>query len=316
MPSGGCDVSLRLIQGGVEKIYMLAAPWEPTASPLSSGSLKTEAINLPAADGAVTLAELLLTPDAQTEGLPANPQVLATWAPVMPDPAGFALPPVAGNSSSISMTAATGFSEEGPVQYLFTETTGNPGGTSSGWQSSPIYTDIGLQPSTAYSYTVTMRAGSHVGRASAPASATTPPPGIPGNITFDKFVSAYSAGTPKTFSFDASDSDKLVLIVSGEHSNPGSLSGNVKTITYDGVSLTKAVEQNPVSSSLITTSDLWYLDNPLSATRPRRPDSRACGHPSDRSKAMETTMCMPPSPCREPRRASTVPGRSQSAHPP
>jgi hypothetical protein len=60
-PAGGCDLSLRLIQGGVEKIYMLAAPWEPAVDPLSGGSLKTEAINLPAADGPVTLAELLLT---------------------------------------------------------------------------------------------------------------------------------------------------------------------------------------------------------------------------------------------------------------
>ncbi len=261
-PAGGCDLSLRVIQGGVEKIYMLAAPWEPGASPFAGSSLKTEAINLPASDGPVTLAELLLTPDAQINGLPENPEVLYTWAPITPDPAGFAVPPAAGNSSSISMTATTGFSGEGPVEYLFTETSGNPGGSSSGWQSSPIYTDIGLQPSTTYTYTVTKRAGSFTGRSSEPASATTPAAGIPGEITFDGFVSGYLGGTPKTFTFDASDSDKLVVIVSGEHSNPGSLAGNVKAITYDGVSLTKAVEQNPVSSTLQTTSDLWYLDNP------------------------------------------------------
>ena len=261
-PAGGCDVSLRLIQGGVEKIYMLAAPWEPSADPLTSGSLKTEAINLPAADGAVTLAELLLTPDAQLNGLPENPQVLATWAPVMPDPASFSVLPLAGNSTSITMTATGGFSEEGPVQYLFTETSGNAGGSSSGWQSSPIFTDIGLQPSTTYSYNVTLRAGTYTGRASASASATTSAAGLPGTITFDKFVSAYSAGTPKTFTFDASASDKLVVIVTGEHNFPNNITGNVKTVTYDGVSLIKAVEQNPASTSLITTSDLWYLDQP------------------------------------------------------
>ena len=261
-PTGGCDLSLRLIQGGVEKIHMLAAPWEPTVDPLTSGSLKTEAINLPAADGPVTFVELLLTPDAQINGLPANPQVLATWAPVMPDPASFALLPLAGNSSSITMTATIGFSESGPVEYLFTETSGNPGASSSGWQSSPIYTDIGLQPFTTYSYTVTMRAGTYTGRASASASATTPPAGLPGSITFDKFVSAYTAGTPKTFTFDARASDKLVVIVTGEHNFANNITGNVKTITYDGVSLIKAVEQNPASTSLITTSDLWYLDKP------------------------------------------------------
>jgi hypothetical protein len=261
-PTGGCDLSLRVIQGGAEKIYMLAAPWEPTADPLTSGSLKTEAINLPAADGSVTLAELLYTPDAQLNGLSENPQVLYTWAPVMPDPAGFSVLPVAGTSSAISMTATIGFSDEGPVEYLFTETSSNPGGSSSGWQSSPFFTDIGLQPSTTYSYTVTLRAGTHTGRASAAAAATTSSSGIPGTITFDKFVSAYIGGSTKTFMFDASASDKLLVIVSGEHNFPGNLTGNVKTVTYDGVSLTKAVEQNPVSSSLITTSDLWYLDHP------------------------------------------------------
>jgi hypothetical protein len=261
-PAGGCDLSVRLIQGGVERILMLAAPWEPAADPLASGSLKTEAINLPAADGPVTRVELLLTPDAQVNGLPANPEVLATWAPVMPDPATFAVPPVAGNSSVISMTATPGFSDEGPVEYLFTETTGNSGGSSSDWQSSPTYTDTGLQPSTAYSYTVTLRAGASTGRASAPASATTAAAGIPGDITFDGFVTINSGGDPKTFTFDASGSDKLVVVVTGEHNNPGSTLGDIVSITYDGVSLTKAVERSPVGSSLQTTSDLWYLDHP------------------------------------------------------
>jgi hypothetical protein len=205
---------------------------------------------------------LLFTPDAQLNGLPENPQVFYTWAPVMPDPAGFSVLPVAGTSSAISMTATIGFSDEGPVEYLFTETSGNPGGSSSGWQSSPFFTDIGLQPSTTYAYTVTLRAGTYTGRASAAAAAMTSSSGIPGTITFDNFVSAYVGGSTKTFMFDASASDKLVVIVSGEHNFPGNLTGNVKTVTYDGVALTKAVEQNPVGSTLITTSDLWYLDHP------------------------------------------------------
>ena len=280
-PSGGCDLSLRLIQGGVEKIYMLAAPWEPAADPLSGGSLKTEAINLPAADGPVTLAELLLTPDAQSNGLPANPQVLATWAPVTPDPATFAVPPAAGNTSTISMTSTTGFSDEGPVEYLFTETSGNPGGSSSGWQSSPSFTDTGLQASTTYSYTVTMRAGEVTGRASAAAMATTGSAGILADITLDAFVSTYLAGSTKAFTFDASASDKLVVIVTGEHNFSGNTSGNVKSVTYDGVSLAKAVEQNPVSSTLQTTSDLWYLDEPAVATTSANKNDTAPGTPGN-----------------------------------
>jgi len=42
------------------------------------------------------------------------------------------------------MTATTGSDDNGPVEYLFTETSGNPGATSSSWQTSPNYTDSGL----------------------------------------------------------------------------------------------------------------------------------------------------------------------------
>ncbi len=78
-PSGGCDVCVRVVQGGVTNTYMLAASWDTAADPLSAGSLQTAAVNLRASDGAVTKIELLLTPNAQVNGLPANPQVLYTW---------------------------------------------------------------------------------------------------------------------------------------------------------------------------------------------------------------------------------------------
>jgi hypothetical protein len=92
--------------------------------------------------------------------------------------------------------------------------------------------------------------------------ATTAVAGLPGTITFDGFVTDNTGGAPKTFTFDASHSDKLVVVVTGEHNNPGSTAGDVVSITYDGVLLTKAVEQSPVSPTFLTTSDLWYLDNP------------------------------------------------------
>ena len=78
-PSGGCDFSLRIVQGGQTKIYMLAASGVSNGDPLSSSSMKTAAVNLPATDGEITKVELLLTPDAEDNGLPANPQVLYTW---------------------------------------------------------------------------------------------------------------------------------------------------------------------------------------------------------------------------------------------
>jgi Family of unknown function (DUF6288) len=71
--------------------------------------------------------------------------------------ASFEFVPKPISPTAISMTATTGTSANGTVQYLFTETSGNPGGSSSGWQISPSYTDSGLTASTRYTYTVTMR---------------------------------------------------------------------------------------------------------------------------------------------------------------
>ncbi len=93
--------------------------------------------------------------------------------PPSPNPAGFASVPSANGDSAISMTALTGTDASGPVEYLFTETNG----TSSGWQTSPSYTDDGLNPSTQYTYTVTMRDRlGNTGTASDPVSATTAAP--------------------------------------------------------------------------------------------------------------------------------------------
>lgn len=94
--------------------------------------------------------------------------------PPLPSPAGFSVAPRPVGPSSITMTATTGIDPSGPVEYLFTETSGNWGGTSSGWQTSPVYTDDGLLQDLVYSYTVTMRdALGHTGSA---AIATTASP--------------------------------------------------------------------------------------------------------------------------------------------
>jgi len=76
-----------------------------------------------------------------------NPHLLT------PDPAEFAEYPAALSSMSISMSAVPGTASAGPVEYLFTEA----GGDVSGWQSSPAYIAVNLQPGTEYTYTVTMR---------------------------------------------------------------------------------------------------------------------------------------------------------------
>jgi hypothetical protein len=73
-----------------------------------------------------------------------------------PNPMTWASAPAAVSSSSIAMTASTASDPSG-VEYFFDETSGNSGGSDSGWQDSATYTDTGLDASTQYTYTVTAR---------------------------------------------------------------------------------------------------------------------------------------------------------------
>jgi hypothetical protein len=202
-PTGGCDATLRITQGGVVKTFMLAASYDTTADPQNASSLFTEAVNIPAAGGTVTKVELLLTPDAQINGLPANPQVLYTWTPAAaptPNPTTFTIAPNATGPHEITMTAATAVGDSdfnGSIEYLFTETSGNLGGTSSAWQSSPVYTDTNLQPNTTYRYTVTVRSGisKATGSPSVAASATTTPTVATKTIQTTGGTNSWTTGT-------------------------------------------------------------------------------------------------------------------------
>ena len=78
-PNGGCDVSLRIVQGGETRTVMLAIEMDYDADPLTADSFNTRAVNLKASEGEVTKIELLLTPNAEVDGLPNNPQVLYSW---------------------------------------------------------------------------------------------------------------------------------------------------------------------------------------------------------------------------------------------
>ena len=80
-PKDGCDVCLRVLQGGVESLYLLPASWDTTIAATEGSALITRAINLPAKDGDVEKIELLLTPEAQSVGLPNSPTILDTWSP-------------------------------------------------------------------------------------------------------------------------------------------------------------------------------------------------------------------------------------------
>ena len=75
------------------------------------------------------------------------------------DTDGFAIPPIANGADEVTMTSVSGVAAVGPVEYRFTETTGNWGGTDSDWQASPTNLDTGLVPGTRYAYKVEMRDG-------------------------------------------------------------------------------------------------------------------------------------------------------------
>lgn len=70
--------------------------------------------------------------------------------------------------------------------------------------------------------------------------------------------------------FDASGSDKLVFIVTGEHGFNQTANGTIGTVTYDGVELTTAVTRSPIRAAdgppVVLVDDTWnaifYLDNP------------------------------------------------------
>jgi hypothetical protein len=76
-----------------------------------------------------------------------------------PDPAEWVVVPVAASATSITMEAYA--VDLGGVEYYFEETSGNPGGSDSGWISSPSYTDVGLDDAFSYSYRVKARDASH-----------------------------------------------------------------------------------------------------------------------------------------------------------
>jgi hypothetical protein len=81
-------------------------------------------------------------------------------------------------------------------------------------------------------------------------------------IEIDGFDSWHADSTTLTGTFDASGSDKLVVVVTGEHGHNNN-AGACSSITYDGVLLTEAVNRNAITGGTDTLyNDIWYLDAP------------------------------------------------------
>lgn len=93
-------------------------------------------------------------------------------------------------------------------------------------------------------------------------------------IIVDGFDNWNSGGSPIVGNFDASGSDKLVVIVTGEHGFNQTGNGQGGDVTYDGVLMTRIIDRNPIKADagppvvLVddTFQDMWYLDNPATST--------------------------------------------------
>lgn len=87
------------------------------------------------------------------------PAVPADVTPPSPDPMTFSVLPTTLSTSSITMSATTATDATNPVQYYFEESTGNPGGSQSGWTGVTSFVDSGLQANTPYTFRVKARDG-------------------------------------------------------------------------------------------------------------------------------------------------------------
>jgi len=75
-----------------------------------------------------------------------------------PDPMTWSAEPAATGHDAITMTATAASSSDGTgVEYFFEEVSGNAGGSDSGWQDNPSYTDTGLTGGTTYCYRLKAR---------------------------------------------------------------------------------------------------------------------------------------------------------------
>ena len=89
-------------------------------------------------------------------GSQSTPACSGDTTPPTPDPMTWTTVPYSTGISSGQMLATTATDSSG-VEYFFDETSGNDGGSDSGWQDSSEYTDEGLQAGATYIYQVRAR---------------------------------------------------------------------------------------------------------------------------------------------------------------
>lgn len=182
---------------------------------------------------------------SQFTGAPSTPVASAATpsvdnTPPSPDPMTFAVAPAKLDYRSVTMTATTATDDSG-VEYYFTETSGNPGGTNSGWQDSPVYTDTGLGPNTTYSYTVKARDKSGALNETTPSAAT--------QVTTDIKGSA-------TIAWTVSDITGNVSEISTNGTLVDARAGNTANVTVNGVTFLSVANSGNLFDSLFANDNI------------------------------------------------------------
>jgi hypothetical protein len=135
-----------------------------------------------------------------------RPAIPEDFDPPSPDPMTFASNPAPMSSTVITMAATTATDDSLPVQYYFEETSGNPGGSDSGWQAPTTYQDSGLTPNTMYSYSAKARD-----------SETTPNETTPSGVE----STASAIQTPVNMGFQNLTGSSVELVAAGAYTNLG-----------------------------------------------------------------------------------------------
>ncbi len=182
--------------------------------------------------------------------------------PPSPNPATFISSPVAIGDAVISMTATTASDDSLPIEYNFDETSGNSGGTDSGWQQSSVYYDHELMGGTQYCYMVQSRDGQgNTTAASANSCATT---AVEDGFT-DVSVGPGQIFTPANITINVGDTVQWTFLEDG-HNVWAGLSGghnfylnNPSQILF--ASSAVPVVTNPNGFVYSMTFDQTFLDN-------------------------------------------------------
>jgi hypothetical protein len=162
-----------------------------------------------------------------------------------------------GNSGSAAITVASVTATGNPAVFQVAVNVSSPGTLKVAILAGAVITDLSgtpLNTTTALTDDTTITVNAN-------------PESPRGEIQIDgtAFWKNQSTGV-FTGTFNASGSDKLVVILTGEHGFNNN-QGKVNSVTYDGVPLTPVIQRNAqVASTDTIYNHIWILDNPATST--------------------------------------------------